>query len=385
MRHSLLRARGALLIFALLLFSAGASAAPVTLRWDYATSGAAGFMLYCGPASRSYSTKVNVGNVDTYTISTLPEGAVSFCAVTAYDPAKVESPHSNEVSFTVGHAAPAVNFTVTPTSGNAPLTVTFNNTTTGQVQGWSWSFGDGATSTQKSPTHSYTKAGSYKPTLTATGPGGTVTKTAATAITVGTTPAPPPAGTTTTMILRQGLGGYLGTSDVTLNSIYPTRNYGNAYSVKLDGTKFGVLMRFAVFAREGGPIPNNARIQSAHLEIYKREREHTYRLHPMLKAWEESQATWRQARSGLSWTTPGAASVGQDYSTTYDAQVVAPYAPGWMRFDVTRRVQQYAAGSSNFGWKLVPVSGYTGLRYFSASEYLNTSARPRLIVTYTMP
>ena len=31
-----------------------ASASEVTLRWDYTTSGAAGFILYCGPASRDY-------------------------------------------------------------------------------------------------------------------------------------------------------------------------------------------------------------------------------------------------------------------------------------------------------------------------------------------
>lgn len=172
-----------------------AQAAAVTLRWDYTASGAAGFVLYCGPASRSYSTRIDVGNTETYTITSLPEGATSFCAVTAYDTAKVESARSNELSFYVAGVAPVVNFSATPTSGTVPLSVVFTNTTAGQVTSWSWNFGDGTTSTAKNPTHVYSKPGSYRPVLTVSGPGGTVSRTAATAITVAA-PAPPVANFT---------------------------------------------------------------------------------------------------------------------------------------------------------------------------------------------
>ena len=110
-----------------------AYAAQVTFRWDYGASGAAGFVLYCGSSSRNYPKRVDVGNTDTYTIGTLTEGATSFCAVTAYDPAKVESAYSNEISVYVPYAAPIVNFGASPASGAAPLSVAFTNTTTGQV------------------------------------------------------------------------------------------------------------------------------------------------------------------------------------------------------------------------------------------------------------
>jgi PKD repeat protein len=163
-----------------------AHAAQVTFRWDYTASGAAGFVLYCGPSSRNYPTRIDVGNTDTYTATTLAEGATSYCAVTAYDPAKVESAYSNELSLYVPYAAPAVGFSATPTSGTAPLSVAFTNTTTGKVTSWAWQFGDGTTSTEQNPTHVYSAQGSYIPALTATGPGGTTTKAAATAITVGT-------------------------------------------------------------------------------------------------------------------------------------------------------------------------------------------------------
>ena len=118
--HSAARIRFARLTLALtVLLAAGllrceAQAAQTTLRWDYSASGAAGFVLYCGASSRSYSTRVDVGNTDTYIIGTLPVGATSFCAVTAYDSGKVESDYSNELSVSIPSAAPVVDFSVSP-------------------------------------------------------------------------------------------------------------------------------------------------------------------------------------------------------------------------------------------------------------------------------
>ena len=60
------------------------------------------------------------------------------------------------------------NFTATPTSGPAPLTVTFADTSIGSPTSWLWDFGDGATSTAMNPSHQYTTAGTYTVILTAT-------------------------------------------------------------------------------------------------------------------------------------------------------------------------------------------------------------------------
>jgi gliding motility-associated-like protein len=51
--------------------------------------------------------------------------------------------------------------------GFTPLTVNFNNTTSG-AQTYLWEFGDDSTSTDQNPTHTYTEAGSYTVLLTAT-------------------------------------------------------------------------------------------------------------------------------------------------------------------------------------------------------------------------
>jgi PKD repeat protein len=70
-------------------------------------------------------------------------------------------------------------FSGTPLTGQVPLNVTFSDASTHSPTTWSWTFGDGGTSTVKNPVHTYRTNGTYEVTLTATGAGGasTMTKT----------------------------------------------------------------------------------------------------------------------------------------------------------------------------------------------------------------
>lgn len=61
--------------------------------------------------------------------------------------------------------APTASFDATPTSGTAPLTVAFTDTSTGEVESWEWDFGDGTTSTEQNPSHTFTEPGVYAVTL----------------------------------------------------------------------------------------------------------------------------------------------------------------------------------------------------------------------------
>ncbi len=76
------------------------------------------------------------------------------------------------ISVTEIIPAPVANFTAAPLTGQPPLTVVFTDTSTGDITGWDWTFGDGGTSTVQHPTHGYAAAGPYTVTLTVTGPGG---------------------------------------------------------------------------------------------------------------------------------------------------------------------------------------------------------------------
>jgi PKD repeat protein len=58
-------------------------------------------------------------------------------------------------------------FIGTPSSGGAPLTVQFLDTTTQFPDTWSWNFGDGTTSREQNPVHTYQAPGTYHVSLTA--------------------------------------------------------------------------------------------------------------------------------------------------------------------------------------------------------------------------
>ncbi len=87
-------------------------------------------------------------------------------------------------ALTYGQAPPVTNFSGTPTSGTAPLTVQFTDLSTNSPTSWSWSFGDGGTSPAQNPSHTYNSAGKYTVSLTAANAYGSDTETKTDYITV---------------------------------------------------------------------------------------------------------------------------------------------------------------------------------------------------------
>ena len=66
-------------------------------------------------------------------------------------------------------------FSAAPLAGQPPLTAFFTDTSTGAFTTWSWDFGEGMTSTEQSPTHTYALTGTFSVSLTVKGPGGSDT------------------------------------------------------------------------------------------------------------------------------------------------------------------------------------------------------------------
>jgi beta propeller repeat protein len=86
--------------------------------------------------------------------------------------------------------SPVAAFSASPTTGKAPLKVKFTDKSTGSPTSWKWSFGDGKTSTAKSPSYTYSKAGKYTVSLTVKNAAGSSTKTIKNYIAVNTLKAP---------------------------------------------------------------------------------------------------------------------------------------------------------------------------------------------------
>lgn len=85
---------------------------------------------------------------------------------------------------------PVANFIANVTTGVAPLTVSFTDTSTNSPTAWAWDFtNDGTTdSTTQNPTHTFSSSGTYSVKLTATNSGGSNTVIKTNYITIGSIP-----------------------------------------------------------------------------------------------------------------------------------------------------------------------------------------------------
>src|SRR5206468_10380537 len=95
--------------------------------------------------------------------------------------------------LTLGAGLPVADFTGTPTSGPAPLSVQFTDTSTGGPTSWAWDFQNDGTvdSTVQNPSFTYTAAGTYSVSLKVTNGSGSNTKTKVSYISVSSNPTTP--------------------------------------------------------------------------------------------------------------------------------------------------------------------------------------------------
>jgi PKD repeat protein len=102
-----------------------------------------------------------------------------------------EGASSPELVIEIEPVQPLVaEFSASPTSGMAPLSVAFTDLSSGDPTSWSWDFGDGSGSTDQSPVHVYDSAGSFTVGLTISAPGGLAVETKGEYVFVTAPPAP---------------------------------------------------------------------------------------------------------------------------------------------------------------------------------------------------
>ena len=141
-------------------FTDRSTGTPTSWNWSF---GDGTYSTVKSPAHR-YS---KAGN---YTVKlTVKNATGSTNAVTKTNYIRVKAPATSTL--------PVVSFWASRTSGLAPLTITFTDASTNTPTAWKWSFGDGTYSTVQNPRHTYSKAGTYSITLTASNAAGSATKT----------------------------------------------------------------------------------------------------------------------------------------------------------------------------------------------------------------
>jgi hypothetical protein len=105
----------------------------VTLAWNPSPdSGVAGYRIYYGVGSRTYTNMVDTGTATNATIANLVAGATYYFAATSYNLLGLESDYSTEASYAVSAALAKVQIRAAP-SRQVVLTVTGQTGHTYQV------------------------------------------------------------------------------------------------------------------------------------------------------------------------------------------------------------------------------------------------------------
>ena len=204
----------------------------------------------------------------------------------------------------------------------------------------------------------------------------------------------------TTVTLQNGTNSYAGTTDDwILYSSGANLNQGTISDLDIRNENTDrTVIRFAIFASEGGPVPNGVTITSATLSLYKYNGpDAVIQATRLLRNWTETGVTWNTTGTGTAWTVPGAGGVGTDVVSSADGQgsiadaavnncTAAPYpAACWLNIDVTSGVQAFSTGTANNGWLLTQVSSSAIDQYkdFNSKDNTNFPAlRPKLTITY---
>ncbi len=219
------------------------NASQVSLTWS--AEDAAGYRLYYGTTSRTYSWVVDTGSMTSYTVQNLSAGPVYYFAVKSYDSSGHESSYSNEVSFNTGSCT----YTISSSSITVPATGTSGNLTVTTQAGCTWTATTGVdwvtiisgASGSNSGSVAYTVApnttgASRSATFTVAGQIFSITQNAgqvfAISASAGTGGAVSPSGTTS--VVSGGQQAY---------AITPTSGYG-INKVLIDGTSIGAASSY---------------------------------------------------------------------------------------------------------------------------------------------
>lgn len=136
----------------------------------------------CAPLTVSF-TDQSTGNPTSWnwefsngTLSSVKNPVVTFSTPGTYSVRLVVQnstgiAQTERIDYITVYPSPTVNFTSNLTLACVPATIQFTDastTATGTIVSWEWDFGDGATSTQQNPSHTYNNVGYYAVTLTVT-------------------------------------------------------------------------------------------------------------------------------------------------------------------------------------------------------------------------
>lgn len=219
----------------------------------------------------------------------------------------------------------------------------------------------------------------FTPTFTPTpGPSPTPTPTP--------TATPTPTPTPTPEIVRsytfvQGVDGYEGYADTSIVRWHPNTPQDTTGKLQIKAGDMHTLLRVDLSS-----VPQGSRVRKAELRLWGSygPESITLRAYRLLRAWDETTATWTEARAGDPWAQPGVLG-SEDVEDTPFLETSIPPAPGYVTLDISDAVQTWLDDPEhNFGMLMTGVE--YGRQYtFSASNVGATTQRPRLELVVVLP
>lgn len=189
----------------------------------------------------------------------------------------------------------------------------------------------------------------------------------------------------TTVVLQQGVEGYLGVEDTYLNAWDETANYADSTWLRVRSNDIvAMLLRFDLSL-----LPRQARIAKATLGLYVTDRTNnnsvTVGVYNIERSWSVTSATWLQAAEGVPWEEPGCNGPGDRYLTPEDEQTLSQIGV-WYNWDVTWLAQRWVFDPALNHGVVLKGAANGHVRYdFPSSEFERTDRRPRLEISYWVP
>jgi len=195
-----------------------------------------------------------------------------------------------------------------------------------------------------------------------------------------------PAGTTAAKF-RQNVNGYVSAHDTRIRESAPDTDNSalDAIGVDFTGAHDVPLIRFDdIIGTNPGQVPPGAHINAAFLDLASlvgAAPGDGGQFYAMLTSWADTD-TWNSL-GGAGIQTNGVQAAATATTAAGNPDLTPNVCGGYMSFDVTSDVQNWANGLSNNGWAILPWQDGGDGWFFGSAEASDERARPQLRIFYT--
>jgi uncharacterized membrane protein len=291
----------------------------------------------------------------------------------------------NQIFKTRVPKVPVAVFSASSTSGYAPITVKFTDQSTSSPAAWNWNFGDGNTSTLQNPTHTYSTAGNYTVTLTASNAAGSSTVS-------GIIHVKSPED------FEEFIISEIEVSDNRLREASPEIVYKSSSFIDVGGMN-SVRYRDIMWSNLS-EYTSDSQIDNAVLSLYwyfpagkTRTEDTVIEVYRPVSAWNSDYVSWNNKDKNVAWKNPG----GDWYDKNGVLQGSTPYATitikgstlpdnRYCELDVTDLVKEYVSGKyENTGFLIKARTESNNYIAFYSNDIGNENQKPKLTVTKKVP